>query len=65
MAPSPPPSGSAAYKKKDGSLVMEQDRSSVSWVPAVGGSGGSVTIPVVQISSMFSVRLCHGLCWYV
>lgn len=50
-----PPSGSAAYKKKDGTLAMAQDRQSVSWIPSAGGASGVITLPVVQITSMY----CH------
>lgn len=52
MAPSPP-SGSAAYKKKDGTLVMAQDRQSVTWIPAAGGASGTITISVSHITSAF------------
>jgi transcription initiation factor TFIIH subunit 1 len=47
-----PPSGSAAYKKKDGTLTMSQDSQSISWIPAAGGATGTITIPVSQITSM-------------
>lgn len=58
MAPagdsSRPPSGAAAYKKKDGVLAMSEDRGSVSWVPAAGGGkNGTVTISVGNITSMY------------
>ncbi|KAA8648663.1 TFIIH subunit TFB1 family protein [Aspergillus tanneri] len=46
-----PPSGSAAYKKKDGTLTMSQDRQSVSWIPAAGGASGTISLPVAQITS--------------
>ena len=66
MAP-PPPSGSASYKKKDGMLIMAQDRQSVSWIPAASGASGAVKISVAQITSMakfprpffFSAGVCH------
>ncbi|KAL4908264.1 hypothetical protein BDW74DRAFT_147167 [Aspergillus multicolor] len=47
-----PPSGSAAYKKKDGTLTMSSDRQSVSWIPAAGGASGTITISVTQISNL-------------
>ncbi|KAL4821843.1 hypothetical protein BDW67DRAFT_149657 [Aspergillus spinulosporus] len=47
-----PPSGSAAYKKKDGTLTMSADRQSVSWIPAAGGASGTITIPVAQITNL-------------
>ncbi|KAL4976683.1 hypothetical protein BDW66DRAFT_134569 [Aspergillus desertorum] len=47
-----PPSGSATYKKKDGTLTMSSDRQSVSWIPAVGGASGTITIPVAQITNL-------------
>lgn len=47
-----PPSGSAAYKKKDGTLTISQDGQSISWIPAAGGATGMITIPVSQITSM-------------
>ncbi|KAL4782843.1 hypothetical protein BJX76DRAFT_349072 [Aspergillus varians] len=47
-----PPSGSAAYKKKDGTLTMSPDRQSVSWIPAAGGASGTITISVVQITNL-------------
>ena len=46
-----PPSGSAAYKKKDGTLTISQDRESVSWIPAAGGASGSVKLSVAHITS--------------
>lgn len=48
-----PPSGSAAYKKKDGTLTLSQDRQSVSWIPSAGGASGSITLPVATITSKF------------
>ncbi|PYH96477.1 RNA polymerase II transcription factor [Aspergillus ellipticus CBS 707.79] len=47
-----PPSGSAAYKKKDGTLTIAQDRQSISWIPAAGGAAGSITLPVSQITNL-------------
>ncbi|KAL1964722.1 hypothetical protein VTN77DRAFT_6748 [Rasamsonia byssochlamydoides] len=51
MAP-PPPSGSAAYKKKDGTLTMSKDRQSLSWIPAAGGAGGALTIEIKNITNL-------------
>ncbi|KAL5049004.1 hypothetical protein BDW71DRAFT_176986 [Aspergillus fruticulosus] len=47
-----PPSGSAAYKKKDGTLTMSPDSQSVSWIPAAGGASGTITISVTQITNL-------------
>ncbi|KAL5336764.1 hypothetical protein BJX70DRAFT_262695 [Aspergillus crustosus] len=47
-----PPSGSAAYKKKDGTLMMAPDRQSVSWIPAASGASGKITIAVTQITNL-------------
>ncbi|KAL4921768.1 hypothetical protein BDW62DRAFT_174441 [Aspergillus aurantiobrunneus] len=47
-----PPSGSAAYKKKDGTLTMSADRQSVSWIPAAGGASGTITISVSQVTNL-------------
>ncbi|KAL3489379.1 hypothetical protein BJX62DRAFT_209350 [Aspergillus germanicus] len=47
-----PPSGSAAYKKKDGTLTMSPDRQSVSWIPAAGGASGTITIPVSHVTNL-------------
>ncbi|KAK2755969.1 RNA polymerase II transcription factor B subunit 1 [Arachnomyces sp. PD_36] len=55
MAPaSRPPSGAAAYKKKDGVLAMSEDRGSISWSPAAGGgkNGGPVKIEVGSITNL-------------
>ncbi|PLB33310.1 TFIIH subunit TFB1 family protein [Aspergillus candidus] len=46
-----PPSGSAAYKKKDGTLTMAQDSQSISWTPAAGGPG-AITLPISQITNL-------------
>lgn len=48
-----PPSGSAAYKKRDGTLTISDDSLSISWVPSAGGTSGSITLPVGHITSMF------------
>ena len=48
-----PPSGSASYKKKDGTLTISQDSQSVSWIPAASGASGSITLSVAHITSMF------------
>ncbi|KAI9375323.1 hypothetical protein BJX61DRAFT_539983 [Aspergillus egyptiacus] len=47
-----PPSGSAAYKKKDGTLTMSSDRQTISWIPAAGGASGTITISVSQITNL-------------
>ncbi|PYH46014.1 TFIIH subunit TFB1 family protein [Aspergillus saccharolyticus JOP 1030-1] len=47
-----PPSGSAVYKKKDGTLTMSPDQQSVSWIPAAGGATGTITISVAQITNL-------------
>ncbi|KAL3456182.1 hypothetical protein BJX64DRAFT_271146 [Aspergillus heterothallicus] len=47
-----PPSGSAAYKKKDGTLTMSPDGQSVSWIPAAGGASGTINIPVSQVTNL-------------
>lgn len=52
-----PPSGAASYKKKDGTLAISTDEKSVSWSPAVAGAGNTITIPVLNITSMQSL---HG-----
>ncbi|OXV11304.1 hypothetical protein Egran_00935 [Elaphomyces granulatus] len=51
MAPTPP-SGSAAYKKKDGTLTMSKDRQSISWIPVAGGAGGALAIEVRNITNL-------------
>lgn len=48
----PAPSGSAAYKKKDGTLVMSKGHRSISWIPAAGGAAGTITIPVGNITNL-------------
>ncbi|EYE92659.1 TFIIH subunit TFB1 family protein [Aspergillus ruber CBS 135680] len=47
-----PPSGSATYKKKDGTLTMSQDSQSVSWIPAAGGASGTITLPVGHVTNL-------------
>ena len=46
-----PPRGSAAYKKKDGTLALSRDSHSVSWTPAAPGSKPALTLPVTSITS--------------
>ena len=47
-----PPRGSAAYKKKDGTLVVSKDTQSVSWTPvAPPGSKPALTLLVSSITS--------------
>ena len=44
--------GSAAYKKKDGTLTLSKDSQSVSWTPvAPPGSKPALTLTVPQITS--------------
>lgn len=46
------PRGSAAYKKKDGILVVSKDGQSVSWIPAAPPDSKPVlTLPVSSITS--------------
>ena len=46
------PRGSAAYKKKDGTLTLSKDGQSVSWTPiAPPGSKPALTLPVSTITS--------------
>ncbi|KAL4881954.1 hypothetical protein BJY04DRAFT_187735 [Aspergillus karnatakaensis] len=47
-----PLSGSAAYKKKDGTLMMSSDGQSVSWIPAAGGASGTITIAISQVTNL-------------
>lgn len=48
-----PPRGSAAYKKKDGTLAISKDGQSVSWTPvAPPRSEPTLTLPVSLITSM-------------
>lgn len=47
-----PPRGSAAYKKKDGTLALSEDGQSVSWTPvAPPGSKPALTLPLPIITS--------------
>lgn len=47
-----PPRGSAAYKKKDGTLALSKDIQSVSWTPmAPPGSKAALTLSVSSITS--------------
>lgn len=50
------PSASASYKKKDGTLTVAKDHKSISWIPAAGGAGSAVTVPVQNMTSTFSER---------
>lgn len=48
------PKGSAAYKKRDGTLALSKDAQSVSWTPtAPPGSPPAVTLPVSSITSEY------------
>lgn len=47
------PSGSASYKKKDGTLTVSKDHKSISWIPAAGGAGGAVTVAVKNMTSTY------------
>lgn len=47
------PSASASYKKKDGTLTVSKDHKSISWIPAAGGAGSAVTVPVQNMTSMY------------
>lgn len=47
-----PPRGSAAYKKKDGTLAVSKDGQSVSWTPvAPPRSEPALALPVSSITS--------------
>ena len=47
-----PPRGSAAYKKKDGTLTVSKDGQSVSWTPvAPPRSEPALALPVSSITS--------------
>jgi transcription initiation factor TFIIH subunit 1 len=46
--------GSAAYKKKDGTLSISKDQTSVLWIPIQTRDASSVTINVADITSMSS-----------
>lgn len=53
-----PPRGSAAYKKKDGTIALSKDSRSVSWTPvAPPGSKPTLTLSVSSITSEFR-ELC-------
>ncbi|KAK4696623.1 transcription initiation factor TFIIH subunit 1, partial [Lecanoromycetidae sp. Uapishka_2] len=48
-----PPRGSAAYKKKDGTLALSKDGQSVSWTPVTPpGSKPALTLPVSGITNL-------------
>ncbi|MCJ1274909.1 RNA polymerase II transcription factor B subunit 1 [Puttea exsequens] len=48
-----PPRGSAAYKKKDGTLALSKDSKSVSWTPvAPPGSKPAMNLPVSSITNL-------------
>jgi transcription initiation factor TFIIH subunit 1 len=54
--------GSAAYKKKDGTLSISKDQTSILWIPIQSQDAPSVTIKVADITSMFHGRVlltCH------
>ncbi|KAH8697574.1 putative RNA polymerase II transcription factor protein [Talaromyces proteolyticus] len=46
------PSASASYKKKDGTLTVSKDHTSISWIPAAGGAGGAVTVAVKSMTNL-------------
>ena len=48
--------GSAAYKKKDGTLSISKDQTSIIWVPLQTRDASSVTIHVADITSMSEGR---------
>lgn len=53
-----PPRGSAAYKKKDGTLALSKDSQSVSWTPvAPPGSKPALTLAVSTITSKRSYTI--------
>lgn len=45
--------GSAAYKKKDGTLSISKDQTSMLWIPIQSRDASSVTINIADITSMF------------
>lgn len=45
--------GSAAYKKKDGTLSISKDQTSILWIPIQSRDTSSVIINVTDITSMF------------
>ncbi|KAI9711133.1 MAG: hypothetical protein M1812_007237 [Candelaria pacifica] len=48
-----PPSGSATYKKKDGTLALSKDSNSVSWTPvAPPGAAPALVITVASITNL-------------
>ncbi|KAI1845422.1 hypothetical protein JX266_008517 [Neoarthrinium moseri] len=52
----PPPRGAAAYKKKDGTLTLSDDQSSVIWIPqTTPGGPPTVSLAIADITSMPSV----------
>ena len=57
-----PPRGSAAYKKKDGTLALSTDSQTVSWTPiAPKGSKPALTLPVSSITSELELERTAGL----
>jgi transcription initiation factor TFIIH subunit 1 len=45
--------GSAAYKKKDGTLTISQDQRTIIWTPVTPrGASPGVTIAIAEITSM-------------
>ena len=57
-----PPRGSAAYKKKDGTLALSKDGQSVSWTPvAPSGSKPALTLPlpIITSESAYKTRSMH------
>ncbi len=51
------PKGSAAYKKKDGTLTISKDQKTILWTPVTPrGAPPGVTIDVTDITSM-----CYGV----
>jgi hypothetical protein len=54
------PSGSASYKKKDGTLTVSKDHKSISWIPAAGGAGGALTLAFKNMTSMHIVVSSKG-----
>ena len=65
-----PPRGSAAYKKKDGTLAVSKGGQSVSWTPvAPPRSEPALTLPVSSITSEFTLfhypEWNSKLTWYI
>lgn len=53
-----PPRGSAAYKKKDGTLALSKDGQTVAWTPvAPSGSQPAVVLHVSKITSEYLFNL--------